>query len=342
MAAFAGCGSSYKDRVYRLPDDQISMLCKQTRAAVEKIAKENPGTGFDLDQAKRAAGEACRNAQYVVPPSSTPPAVSSPGCGESDDDDDSPPARIDRRTKPRPRGLRAPFAPRAGKLPGDGPASVGGVDLPAGSRCGNHWTLDEATPRAVSLARRLAVAFPQTGVWPVLWAFEDDPDSYMTGGSDPARADGLDVHDVLQKVWKGALPPPAQGTKGTPPADPFGVLQRSGGSPPDVAYVLILVPVNRPADVASMLGIAASTEITDAQATAVLRSWEQRFGAVVTKVGPGEVGLSVGSPPTSKGQARALASEQIAFAPDQTSPDELPAVADELLTRDFWVFGWPD
>jgi hypothetical protein len=130
-------------------------------------------------------------------------------------------------------------------------------DLPSGSRCGDHWAIHEATPRAVSLARRLAVAFPQTGLWPVLWTWEDDPDAYISSGSDPARADGLDVHDVLQKVWNGPLPPLAPRSKGTPPPDPFGVLQRAD------AGVLVLVPVNPPADVASVLGIAASTEFSD-------------------------------------------------------------------------------
>jgi Domain of unknown function (DUF4253) len=144
------------------------------------------------------------------------------------------------------------------------------------------------------------------------------------------------VHDVLQEVWNGPLPPLAPRSKGTPPPDPFGVLQRAD------AAVLVLVPVNRPADVASVLGIAASTEISDVQATAVLRSWETRFGALVTKIGPGEVGLSVGSPPTSADQALRLANEQMAFAPDQTAPDETPAVARDLPTRDFWRFGWPD
>ncbi len=227
------------------------------------------------------------------------------------------------------------MAALAGKLADDGPATVAGVELPAGTPCGNHWTLDEATPRGVSMARHLATAFPQTGLWRVLWSFEDDPDAYPLSGSDPAQADGLNVHDVLEKVWNAPLPPLAQRSKGAPPLDPFGRLG-------DGSYVLILVPVNRPADVSSVLGVSQSEEISDAQATAVLRPWEDRFGAVVTEIGPGKAGLSVGSPPTRNDQALRLANEQMVFAPDQTAPDETAAVARGLLTSDLWRFGWPD
>src|SRR5262245_17519721 len=148
------------------------------------MAEDAKASGLDLPKDVQQAGqEACQNAQYVVPPSSTPTPSSSPGCGDSAIEGSS--VRIDRRKMRRPRGMQGPFAPRAGKLPADGPANVAGVDLPGGTRCGNHWTLDAATPRALSMARHLASAFPQTGLWPVLWTNEDDPDSYLLGGTDP-------------------------------------------------------------------------------------------------------------------------------------------------------------
>ena len=349
--ALAGCGNSYDERVYGLPEAQAKQLCEQTKKAIEQMGKEYEDMNFPTEEAKRQVAENC-HPQYVVPSSGVAPAVSAKGCAPAYDD--APPIRINRRALARPRGSQAPFAPRAGKLPGNGPAMVGGVDLPAGSRCGNHWATDAATPAAVSLARRLAAAFPQTGVWPVLWTEADDPDSYMGAGGDPAQADGLDVHDVLQEVWNGPLPPLARGSKGTPPADPFGILGRHFAADPDRgdAAVLILVPVNRPADVASVLGVIASEVITDAQATAVLRSWEDRFGAVVTEIAPGGLGVSVGAPPTTKEQAFALAHEHMAFTPDDASPNELPSVAARLMSgsgaggdyasREYWAFGWPD
>jgi len=339
LAVLAGCGGGYKDEVYRLPQAQRDVLCGQTRAATEKMAEDAEAKGLDFpeDDAQRVGQEACQNAQYVVP-EPTPVPVSAPGCPEIVD---APrPARIDRRTRRRPRGLRAPFAPRAGKLPADGQATIAGVELPAGSRCGNHWTLDAATPQALSLARHLASAFPQTGLWPVLWTQGDDPDAYLFTGSDPADADGLDVHAVLEKLWQAPIGPLAPPADGRPPDDPFGVLQRSGEL--GGYAVLILVPVNRPADVGSVLGVSQSEVVSDAQTTAVLRSWEERFGAVVTGVGPGTVELSVGSPPTLPHQALRLANEQMAFAPDSYPPSAVPDRARELLTSEVWGFGWPD
>src|SRR5262249_12411650 len=152
--------------------------------------------------------------------------------------------------------------------------------------------------------------------------------------------DGLDVHDVLEQVWQAPIPPLARRSGGTPPADPFGVLQRSGELGAEA--VLILVPVNRPADVGSVLGVTESEVVSDPQTTAVLRSWEERFGAIVTSVGPGTVELSVGSPPTSAGQALRLANEQMAFAPDSYPPSAVADRARELLTFEVWGFGWPD
>jgi len=267
----------------------------------------------------------CGTAEKPVPRATAQPALSATGCAAEYVDR----VRISRRAVAKPRGLLTPFAARAGTLPGDGPALVGGVALPAGSRCGSHWATDAPAPDAIDLARRLAAAFPETGLWPLLWWTSGDPDSYLFTGSEPSRADGLNVHDVLESLWTRPLPPLARGTKGAPPRDPFGPF--SGPS------VLILVPVNRPADVASVLGATESELVADAQATAVLRSWEARFGAIVTRVGPGVIDLTVGSPPTNLRDARRLEREHAAFAQDTE-----PQLARDLLTRDLWGFGWPD
>jgi hypothetical protein len=79
-----------------------------------------------------------------------------------------------------------------------------------------------------------------------------------------------------------------------------------------------------------------------------VRSWEERFGVVVTTIGPGLLGLSVGRPPRDLGQARLLVAEHDAFAPE--SDYALDADRARALLRgttggerrDFWQFGWPD
>jgi hypothetical protein len=61
----------------------------------------------------------------------------------------------------------------------------------------------------------------------------------------------------------------------------------------------------------------------------------------VVSIGSAELGLSVSAPPTTATQARALAAEQWAFAPDGDD-DDLDTVAAALPHRAFWGFGWPD
>jgi hypothetical protein len=115
--------------------------------------------------------------------------------------------------------------------------------------------------------------------------------------------------------------------------------------------VLLLVPVHRPADALSVLAFIQSEELSDPQATAIARSWEERFAAVLTTVGPGAARFAVGAPPTARDQARALADEQTAFA----SADGAPTGAElaQALRRGrpgpgvqrsktLWSFGWPD
>jgi hypothetical protein len=126
-------------------------------------------------------------------------------------------------------------------------------------------------------------------------------------------------------------------------------------SPPESGWVLVLVPVNRPADAITMLGSTATEVMGDPALTTVVRSWEERFGAVVTTVAGGGLGLAVANPPRDDDQSLSLAAEQTAFAPEQgevSGPGELAGLASRLRTgapgpgvarsRYFWVFGWPD
>jgi hypothetical protein len=91
-----------------------------------------------------------------------------------------------------------------------------------------------------------------------------------------------------------------------------------------------------------MLGFIQSEVASDAALTAIARSWEERFGAVVASIGPGTLGLSVAAPPTTAAQAHSLAAEQSAFAPEGDDGDDLNAVAATLPDRGVWSFGWPD
>lgn len=248
------------------------------------------------------------------------------------------------------------FAPRAGRLPGTGTAVVDGVALPPGRRCGIFWATDEPTSQAVRLAARLAAVFPRTGLWPVLWIPDNGgPGDYVPGlpgsfapvysaGEVLARVGRLNAETVLRRSWARNGPPHtafpglAHGNLTAAPGrvaeDPFGTLISSFPRDESASngWVLMLVPANRPADAIGITGMQQSEVMSDLAIDAVVRSWEERFGAIVTAVGPGVVALVVDRPPTSADDARRLAAEQLALAPDD-DPNTDPR---------FWELGWPD
>jgi hypothetical protein len=284
----------------------------------------------------------------------TPTASTASGCASAHVHaaDDGPSAIV------RPPAHVAFFARHAGTLPGTGSATIGGVALPPGRRCGSFWATDEPTSQAIRLAARLANVFPQTGLWPVLWIpTSGGPGGYVPGNPGSfapdysareaaARVDRLDAATLLARSWARNGPPdkPFPGlapgnftaAPGRAAADPFGTLITSipaDESPPN-GWVLMLVSCNRPADAVAVTGLEQSEVMPDVGISAVLRSWEERFGAIVTAIGPGELDLVVDRPPAGAADSRRLAAEQLTVAPDD---DPLPSVRARL-----WEFGWPD
>jgi hypothetical protein len=110
---------------------------------------------------------------------------------------------------------------------------------------------------------------------------------------------------------------------------PFAEASREGPWP--AARRLLLVPCHRPADALTTLDWSY-TAIPKALLTAILRSWEERFGAVLVQLEPSAVALSVGAPPAERDQALDLARELTAIARDNPDPGALSALADMLLT----------
>ncbi|WBB69534.1 DUF4253 domain-containing protein [Micromonospora sp. WMMD812] len=80
-----------------------------------------------------------------------------------------------------------------------------------------------------------------------------------------------------------------------------------------------------------------------AQFSAVLRSWEERFGGRVVGLGPAVLYLSVAAPPTDTDHALRVAAEHFAFCPDnvwQSSTNTLTRYAESLVERAWWSFWW--
>ena len=89
-----------------------------------------------------------------------------------------------------------------------------------------------------------------------------------------------------------------------------------------------LVAASRPSDVLSLTGFSGFTNRfrTPAEFTAVLRTWEERFGAVLFEVGFADVRVLVTRPPRTRRAAEFVAAEIRAIC-DEFWPIERPGIA---------------
>lgn len=153
--------------------------------------------------------------------------------------------------------------------------------------------------------------------------FEDDP-GHLALAPRP-EADGLDGPDSLAAEIAGQI-----------------IDVRGGESGPRIA----LVPARRSADIPASIGWTGpmNHENDVARLCAVLRSWEDRFDIRVVELGFDTLVVSVGRPPTTPAEARALAEEHYAFCPDnidQGPSDDLAVYAEKsLLNQEAWSFWW--
>jgi hypothetical protein len=251
-----------------------------------------------------------------------------------------PKRRKPRRATPPARYLPH-FAARSGTPPRTGSPRVGGIALPRGRRAsepwGGFWCSDEPSGETFALASELARAFPETGLWPLVWDSPyESPGDYWSGAGDVDHVDGLDATTLLAQGWRNHPPRPewveplgvefpglAEPTLLPGGSfDPFSAIRRHREAFPDAIAGtleprLALVCCNRPADAIAAMGYAPG-EIAVEQAAAVLRSWEERFGAVTTSFF-GTVELAVAAPPRSFEHALRVAAEHYAFAPHPTA-----------------------
>ncbi|PCG82377.1 hypothetical protein CIB93_30265 [Streptomyces sp. WZ.A104] len=109
---------------------------------------------------------------------------------------------------------------------------------------------------------------------------------------------------------------------------------------------MALVPARRSADIPAAIGWSGpmNHENDVARLCAVLRSWEDRYDARVVVLGFDTMIVSVGRPPTTVEEARALAAEHYAFCPDnidQSPPHDLDVYAEKaVLNQKAWSFWW--
>ncbi|MFC9795747.1 DUF4253 domain-containing protein [Streptomyces sp. NPDC057695] len=237
-----------------------------------------------------------------------------------------------------------------------------GLDLPPGSLTGPAdspylWSGDGAAGPAGWSALRPAAR--TAGLLPVLlgggWGL-DRWELMPERMSDPADHD---ADEVLAGFWDANAADEIPGSAGWPGCAPAAPYETD----PDEAAAAVaelltepgfwledarpaLVPARRSADVPAVIGWTGplNHENDVARLCAVLRSWEDRFGARVVALTFDQLVLSVAAPPMSREDAEAVAAEHFAFCPDtiqQGSHSNLGDYAREvLLDSPVWTFWW--
>ncbi|GAB3485320.1 DUF4253 domain-containing protein [Amycolatopsis cihanbeyliensis] len=237
------------------------------------------------------------------------------------------------------------------------------LGLPPGHWHGRLWVserpLDEPDRYPACVA-----AHPDSGLWPVLIPGDL---RFELGGEDwildrdwipPARdqVPGVDAAATLAGWWGKpccaghCLDPfgaefPGLARRTPRRADPLAeagntgsVLARQGNSR------LGLVATERPADIPALLGWPGMINTTRdvAAISAVLRSWEDRFGAVLLSLGFDTLELSVAAPPKTPERALVTAAEHRAFCLENftSRQGDLREFADDLLGVRLWRFWW--
>ncbi|MEU6389485.1 DUF4253 domain-containing protein [Streptomyces sp. NPDC046939] len=204
------------------------------------------------------------------------------------------------------------------------------------------WLGDGPLRDAADWWRRLYAQRGETGLYPLLLEYPYDS---LQPASGPYGA-GVDAGSWLRSRWRPDEWPPFEKWPGL--ARPAEVMRDPDVCAGEVATGLVrdglarcpaLVQIDRGADALAALRWRGMTE----QMSAVLRSWEDRFGVRVVGLGHASLYLSVAGPPTEAHQARVLAAEHFLACPDVFFADldlDWDTYHEELMGRHEWRFWW--
>lgn len=238
------------------------------------------------------------------------------------------------------------------------------LDLPPGSRHQRIWVTDEPLSDSRTYAECVHAFRAGSGLWPVLippderfsaggqdWL--DDrgftrPDAGQVPDRDPASAlagwwePRCCTDDCLHPFTSGF---PGLAVRSSRRFDPVAEAAETGSLLAGIRdYRLGLVAVDRPGDVLAAVGwLGAGSSTQDVPAlSAVLRSWEERYGAMLVVLGFDTLELSVAAPPTTEHRALRLAAEHRAFCLDSFTrqPGTLRDSALHLIAGAVWRFWW--
>jgi hypothetical protein len=225
------------------------------------------------------------------------------------------------------------------------------------------WLTDKRPRKTGEAWSQLAERFPSTGLWPlILEGHSMEPDRPWDEGefdpslsSDPADHDALEVE---RSWWAEVIPSEQDLTEAPEMVGPFG--REFPGLAPSVAGSedsrvlksvaeqlegrLGLVPAIRPADTVAALGWQGPANYFSDMGllAAVLRSWEERFGAYLVGIGFDTLTIAVTRPPKTLEHARAVAAEHFAVCPDNIwqNSESFDSYAADIKGRKAWQFWW--
>jgi len=220
----------------------------------------------------------------------------------------------------------------------------------------SHTPLDD-----LGLYRQLLRDTPATGRCPVLLSAHAL--ASVSGRADPAAASaevarrdpgavlaerypiGCIYHPSCLAPFGGTFPGlarPAPGLELLAPAEIVEAAVEEADGRGD--HLLGVVAVCRPADVPAAVGWLGTAGAWDdvAALSAVLRSWEDRFGAVLVRMGHACLELAVAAPPWERSECVAIAAEHYAFCDDtyRGNPGTLRDYANLLRGNTRWSFWW--
>jgi hypothetical protein len=186
------------------------------------------------------------------------------------------------------------------------------------------WSAGQIAPEPVfEIANYHAGAF-MAEVWSD-WVEQADEDELADFAPFGAECPGLAAPGVLQEN-PGLV------------ADWYAGLLEERRSP------LGLVAVERSADVLAVVGWQGALHHNPwtAPLAAVVRSWEERFGARVVGLGFNTLELSVAAPPVTLEHAVHVAAEHWTFCPESIvqGPGTLVGYAEQIVGGNAWSFWW--
>lgn len=266
-------------------------------------------------------------------------------------------------------------------LPASGELHLGGVHLPPGRQVGSlygpdepvAWITDASVPNPGPVWLALSEMTDELGLQPVLIPSFDYPgmrplprqwEEYFRDlfldPRDPAEIDYVDASEILRDLWgEGATSwilleerqPFAREFPGLAPrseqklssAEIMGALASLPAAP------VGLVVADRPADVLTVTGWVTTAFDNSLPLSAVLRSWEDRFGARLLQAGPSaEIRLLVERPPRTPTEALQVAAEHWAFCDgwiderhgERSDLTNIQEIAPLVINNPIWGFWW--